>query len=591
MKNLPKTTVRQTLDIYWRHAKEYPRHLTGLLVLMPIIQLLDDFAVPLITSQVLNKLVKSNGHLQLQDFYAPIAAILILELSINFMWRPYIKIVWSFEELVMRRLQQTSFQHLMQMSYRFYSDRFAGSLVNQVNKFTGSFERLSDTFIWSIYKLIISFILTIAILVKPAPLYVLVLVVFSAIYVAVLLHVKKSENALNAEWASLESARTGQLSDTISNITAVKSFGHEALEKKLYDDRTKDVLDISLKTMRKVLDNERYTTTSQRAINAFSILAGVYLGITMHISVGLVYLILTYTLNISRRLWDLNSVIRNLNRVIGDARDMTAILQIPPEVADVPGAKTMQAGRGDLRLENVSFGYKDSSKKLFKDLDLHIRPGEKIGLVGPSGGGKTTITKLLLRFMDIQSGQILVDGQDIAQVTQQSLRRAMAYVPQEPLMFHRSISDNIRYGQLDASDKAVRACARLANAHEFIEKLPNGYDTLVGERGTKLSGGQRQRIAIARAMLKNAPILILDEATSALDSESEVLIQDALWKLMDGRTAIVIAHRLSTIQKMDRILVLDGGRVVEQGSHKALLAQNGVYAKLWAHQSGGFIED
>ena len=591
MNNLPKVTVRQTLSIYWRHAKEYPRHLAGLLIFMPIIQLLDDFAVPLITSVVLNKLVKSNGNIQIDEFYLPIAAILALELSINFMWRPYVKIVWSFEELVMRRLQQTSFDHLMKMSYRFYSDRFAGSLVNQVNKFSGSFERLADTFTWNIYKLIISFVFTVAILIKPAPLYVLVLVLFSAIYVILLVHLKKSENALNAEWASLESARTGQLSDTISNITAVKSFGHEALEKKLYDARTKDVLDISLKTMHKVMANERYTTTSQRAINAFSILVGVYLGISLHISVGLVYLILTYTLRISQRLWDLNSVVRNLNRVIGDARDMTAILQIPPEVDDVPGAKDLTPGRGDLRLTDVSFSYKDASKKLFDGLNLHIRPGEKIGLVGPSGGGKTTVTKLLLRFMDIQSGQILLDNQDIARVTQQSLRRAIAYVPQEPLMFHRSISDNIRYGQLDASDKAVRACARLANADEFIKKLPSGYDTLVGERGTKLSGGQRQRIAIARAMLKNAPILVLDEATSALDSESEVLIQDALWKLMEGRTAIVIAHRLSTIQKMDRILVLDGGRVVEQGSHKALLAAGGLYAKLWSHQSGGFIED
>ena len=222
---------------------------------------------------------------------------------------------------------------------------------------------------------------------------------------------------------------------------------------------------------------------------------------------------------------------------------------------------------------------------------LDIKPGEKIGLVGPSGGGKTTITKLLLRFMDIQDGSITIDGQDIAAISQQDLRSYIAYVSQEPILFHRSLYDNIRYGKLGATKHEVLAAARHAHADEFIDSLPEGYETLVGERGVKLSGGQRQRIAIARAMLKDAPILVLDEATSALDSESEVLIQDALWKLMESKTALVIAHRLSTIQKMDRIIVLDKGSIVEQGTHTELINQKGVYAKLWAHQSGGFLED
>jgi ATP-binding cassette subfamily B protein len=211
--------------------------------------------------------------------------------------------------------------------------------------------------------------------------------------------------------------------------------------------------------------------------------------------------------------------------------------------------------------------------------------------VGPSGGGKTTLSSLLLRFMDVNEGEICIDGQNITHITQADLRQNIAYVPQEPMLFHRTIRDNIRYGEIEAGSQAVEAVAKMAHAHEFISNLSHGYDTLVGERGIKLSGGQRQRVAIARAMLKNAPILILDEATSALDSESEVLIQDALWKLMEGRTAIVIAHRLSTIQKMDRIVVLDNGKIVEQGTHHELLAHKGLYAKLWAHQSGGFIEE
>jgi ATP-binding cassette subfamily B protein len=222
---------------------------------------------------------------------------------------------------------------------------------------------------------------------------------------------------------------------------------------------------------------------------------------------------------------------------------------------------------------------------------LKIKAGEKVGLVGHSGSGKTTLTRILLRFSDIQKGTIAIDGQDITHITQDDLRRHIAYVPQEPILFHRSLAENIGYGQANASQAEIKAVAKLAHADEFIASLPEKYKTLVGERGVKLSGGQRQRVAIARAMLKNAPILVLDEATAALDSESEALIQDALWKLMEGRTAIVVAHRLSTIQKMDRIIVMDDGKVIEQGTHKELLRLNGQYAKLWQRQSGGFIED
>lgn len=590
MKTQSPVNPKQTLQIYWQHSKKYPKSLAVIAFGTPIIQLIDDFAVPFLTSIVLTKIVKSDGTLHLQDFLPYIAAILGIELAVNFLWIPFVKVVWRFEEDVMRDLYATSFRHLMQMSYTFYSNRFGGSLVNQVNKFSGSFERLADTLIWSVYKLVIAFVFTAILLVKPAPLYVLVLTVFTSIYVTLLIRLKRNERSYNEKWAAAESDRTGQLADSITNIVAVKSFAHEKLEASLYDRKLDGVYDISIATMKKVMNNERLTTTAQRAINGFSILVAIVLGVKFNISVGIIYLILNYTLNIARRLWDLNNVIRNMNRIFGDARDMTTILQLTPEVAEASGAKKLIARRGGICFNDVVFGHKDVEQALFNNLSLKIKPGEKIGLVGPSGGGKTTLTKLLLRFMDVQAGTITIDGQDIAGVTQQSLRSAIAYVPQEPLMFHRSLMDNIRYGQLDASDEAVVACAKQANAHSFIVELPDGYDTLVGERGTKLSGGQRQRIAIARAMLKNAPLLVLDEATSALDSESEVLIQDALWKLMKDRTAIVIAHRLSTIQKMDRIVVLDEGTIVEQGSHKELLARNGAYAKLWQHQSGGFVE-
>lgn len=308
------------------------------------------------------------------------------------------------------------------------------------------------------------------------------------------------------------------------------------------------------------------------------------------LTIGSFLLAQVYIAQIISNLWELSGIMQNVEQNLSDAGEMTKLLDAPNEVIDTPHAKSLRTTRGKIDYTDVTFTHSDDNEALFRNLNLRIKPGEKLGLVGTSGGGKTTLTKLLLRFSDIDSGAILVDDQNIAHVTQESLRKHITYVPQEPLLFHRSLAENIAYANPDASMKQIKAIAKMAHAHEFIEALPDKYDTLVGERGVKLSGGQRQRIAIARAMLKNAPILVLDEATSALDSESEALIQDALWRLMEGRTAIVIAHRLSTIQKMDRILVMDKGKIVEEGSHKDLLRQKGIYANLWNHQSGGFLE-
>jgi ATP-binding cassette, subfamily B, bacterial len=286
----------------------------------------------------------------------------------------------------------------------------------------------------------------------------------------------------------------------------------------------------------------------------------------------------------------MNSIMRNYNRIMGDAHDMTEILLSKPTVID-HSSRDLTATQGHIHFNDVSFAHNDGEDALFKNFTLRVQAGERIGLVGQSGSGKTTLTKLLLRFSDVDSGTITIDDQNISEITQQSLRKSIAYVPQEPMLFHRSLFENIAYGNPKATKEQVHEAAKKAHALEFIDKLPAGFDTLVGERGVKLSGGQRQRIAIARAILKDAPILVLDEATSALDSESEQLIQKSLDELMKNRTSIVIAHRLSTIQKMDRIIVLGSGAVLEDGSHKELLKQKGMYAKLWAHQSGGFIEE
>jgi ATP-binding cassette subfamily B protein len=285
-------------------------------------------------------------------------------------------------------------------------------------------------------------------------------------------------------------------------------------------------------------------------------------------------------------------MMQRINNALGDASEMTRILDEPLLVEDAPDAVELAVRKGVIDFEHIGFAYPDApaGQKVFSDLTLHIPAGQRVGLVGRSGSGKTTLTKLLLRLDDVQDGRVLIDGQEISHCTQQSLRRQVAYVPQEPLLFHRSVYDNIAYGRPGSSDEKVLTAAQEANALEFIERLPAGLKTIVGERGAKLSGGQRQRIAIARAILVDAPILVLDEATSALDSESEALVQGALENLMHNRTTIVVAHRLSTVAALDRIVVLAGGRIVEDGTHQQLIKAGGEYAGLWERQTGGFLE-
>ena len=301
---------------------------------------------------------------------------------------------------------------------------------------------------------------------------------------------------------------------------------------------------------------------------------------------------LTYVQRASTQIFAMGQIIQGFEQAFLDAAPMSDMLMKAPTVVDKPNAITLTKISPTIELENVSYHYDDRvDTNVIDNVSLTIPAGQKVGLVGHSGAGKTTITHLLLRFSDVTGGAIKIDGHDLRDIAQESLRQHIAYVPQEPMLFHRTLRENIAYGTPGASTKQIEAAATKANAMGFITDLPLGLDTIVGERGIKLSGGQRQRIAIARAVLKDAPILILDEATSALDSESEKLIQDALQKLMKGRTSIVIAHRLSTISKLDRVIVLDKGDIVEDGSHEALLNEKGIYAKLWAHQSGGFIEE
>jgi ATP-binding cassette subfamily B protein len=591
-----KNLTIQTIRLFWQHAWKHKGYVCGLFISVTAAILTFQFLPPLIVAHILERLADGSFEAgKLWESFGPLLVIYAGLVSFGgiVLWRVVIFCIWQLEMRVLQDLHVRVFEHLMNQSADFHANRFGGSLVSQTNKLAGAYVRMADTTVFQVVGLLLSFLFAVIILAPRAPLLTIALLGFSVMFMTFAVLITKRIRELNAREASASTKQTGTLADAITNVLAVKSFSGGNQENKRYFKATRTTRNATRELMIASLKKDTVfsSMTSLLTIGAlvFSV-AGVVL---FEANIGTVFLVIQYTSVISQRLWDFSqSALRNYNRALGDAREMVEILAITPNVTDPTQPEKNRIRRGSIVFDNVTFDYEESKESLlFKGLHLSIKPGEKVGLVGHSGGGKTTITKLLLRFMDIQKGSIKIDGQDISKITQDELRRHIAYVPQEPLLFHRSLLENIGYGRPKATEKEVVAIAKMANAHEFIQKLPKAYDTLVGERGVKLSGGQRQRVAIARAMIKNAPILVLDEATSALDSESERLIQEALWKLMDGRTAIVIAHRLSTIQKMDRIIVVNEGKIVEQGTHKELIRQNGTYAELWSHQSGGFMED
>ncbi len=590
------STLQQTIKLFVGHAARYPKFVIPLLIALPINILIGYFLQPFIISNILQQISQNafDGHDLWSSFGTQfIVYALALVTSGVIGWRIIIWLIWHLELQVTRDISQRVFDHLMKMSASFHVNRFGGSLVSQATKLTGSYVRFADATYFNLYTLVISIVAAIVILAPRVPIYALTMLLLSAAYLIGTIYFSRPVREANTLESEAQSKQTGYLADSISNVMAVKSFAASKFESAGHWKAASLAQDMGVRSLNATTKREMYAsiTTSSITIAAL-VLAVVGVG-WFKADIATVFLIVTYTGTISMRLWDFQQVLRQYNRAFGDASDMVKILQIEPEVKDVKNPESSRIGKGAIDFNHVSFTHPDSSKNdvLFRDLDLHIKAGEKIGLVGHSGSGKTTLTRLLLRFNDIDGGAIEIDGQNIASIAQDDLRTSISYVPQEPLLFHRSIRENIAYGKPDATDEEVTEAARKAHAGGFIEKLPHKYGTLVGERGVKLSGGQRQRIVIARAILKGAPILVLDEATSALDSQSERLIQKALTELMKKRTAIVIAHRLSTVQKMDRIVVLEDGHIIEQGSHADLVGRGGTYAQLWAHQSGGFIEE
>jgi ATP-binding cassette subfamily B protein len=500
-----------------------------------------------------------------------------------------------FEPGVMARLKQQSYDYLMQHSYSFFANSFAGSLVQKVNRFARAFERMTDDLAWNLLPLAVRVVSIFLVVLFINKWIAFVILIWTVIFLSFNILFSRWKLKYDIKVAEIDSKATGYLADTIGNQNTVQLFNGFEFESKGYKKVTGQ--QAKALTFAWSLDS---VIEGVQALLSFGIeFVLFYFAIKYWeqgiITVGVFVLLQAYVINIISQLWGFTRLVRDVYQSYADSKEMVEILLLSHEIKDIPQAKELNiksANSGaEIKFENLSFSF-NQTRKVLENVNLEIKPGEKIALVGPSGAGKTTFVRLLLRLYSASAGKILIDGQDIVACTQESLRKNISMVPQDPILFHRTLAENIAYGKKDASKQEIENAAQLAHCDEFIKNMPQGLETYVGERGIKLSGGERQRVAIARAILKNAPILILDEATSSLDSNSEALIQDALNNLMKNCTTIVIAHRLSTIQKMDRIIVVDNGKIVEQGGHAELLKKrNSLYRTLWKMQAGGFLNE
>lgn len=594
---MSKQNKNRILSYFMKEAWLQKKPVVAIFLIVPTSILLLRYIAPLLIAQILLSI--QTGTVTLENSWWIVALFFLINIVTEAALRFVMWLMWGVQVKGAAHLYEVAYEKLSRHSLSFYSDTFTGSLVSKVNRFTASFMQFWDAVTYQVLFILTSVLATVIGLAIFVWQYALIVLALTIIFAVCAYFGTRFMRQRYKERSESYTEISGKLADSVGNMLAVKTDAREQAERKL--------LSVSVNNMFNKEMAARNSFTKVSAVYSFIMTlmrSGALVAAVLSIQSGIgnaavVYICLTYTFNLLEEIWNINNLLRAYYQITGDAAETLEILEQPESIKDKTSIK-LKVKKPTIEFNDISFAHNTRKKdenapdepgKLFESFTMKIPQNQKVGLVGVSGSGKSTLLKLLMRFYDVDAGRILVDGHDISRVTQQSLHQNIAYVPQEPLLFHRSLWENIAYARPDASMEEVRAAAAQANALEFIDQLPDGFHTLVGERGVKLSGGQRQRVAIARAILKNAPILVLDEATSALDSESEKLIQEALQKLMRGRTSIVIAHRLSTIAKLDRIVVLENGAIIEDGAHEELLKANGVYARLWAHQSGGFIEE
>jgi ATP-binding cassette subfamily B protein len=506
------------------------------------------------------------------------------------LWRIGIHCLNRLDGLGMENLYVIGMDELLAKDAAFFHDNFAGSLTKRVLSFAARFDDFANTLSFNVVSSLVPMVFAAVVLWRFDPWLVaglIGLIVITGAGAAPL--IRRRQRLVDRREEAIARV-SGHVADALANMDTIRAFGAERREAAEHRSRVAD-------QRRKALVSWDYgnlridTLVAPMSVftNVFGLLLAVALGAGSHGIEGII-VAFTYYSNATQIMFQFNQIYRQMESALTEAAQFTELLLEPPTVLDPAVPEPLRPAASEVRFENVGFAHA-GGRPLFTSLDLVVPSGSRFGLVGRSGGGKTTLTRLLLRMMDIDEGRILIGGQDISKLRQADLRSLIAYVPQEPAMFHRSLRDNIAFARPDASEAEILQAAEAAHVTEFADALPEGFGTLVGERGVKLSGGQRQRVALARAILRDAPILLLDEATSALDSENEVLIQKALWRLMEGRTALVVAHRLSTVARMDQLIVLDHGQIIERGTHQELLGIDGTYARLWEHQSGGFLDD
>lgn len=583
MKLMKFNETKKVIGVMWEHVRPYWPAFFFVLTAIAVAET-SNVIVPIFYKQFFDGL--ASGTLE------PLVGILLVILLIHgiawVLWRTMAIVHNRLQPTVMLRVTASAHEHLHRHSYRFFLDNFAGSLVRKVGRIERAYEVLSDQLQFRYLPLLVMIIGNLYVLYTRHYILALVLLAWTVVFVLFNGAFSLWKWKYDTKRVELDSEATGVLADSITNAITVKMFTGMQDERQKYG----EVLGRLRRIMTFTWNLGEVTDAIQAGLMSVIEFALMYYAIRFYreglLTIGDFALIQGYLVGMFGKLWDLGREIRRTYEALADASEMVEIMETVPDVVDARGAKRLDVQTGRIEFQDVYFSF-NKTRRILKGLSLVIEPGEKVALVGPSGAGKSTLTKLLLRFYDIERGKIIIGNQNIAKVTQESLRAAIAVVPQEPILFHRTIMENIRYGRRGATDEEVIEAAMKARCHEFITELQDGYGTYVGERGVKLSGGERQRVAIARAILKDAPILILDEATSSLDSESEQLIQEALHELMVGKTTIVIAHRLSTIMQMDRILVIECGKVVDQGTHKELKRKAGIYRNLWEIQAGGFL--